>query len=1437
MRNQIIIATKAVLLSIFVFGFFTIVAQNNRVILKNNWGKQGVSVKQQDQKGLIINTSVCNYTLSSVEIDSRIQQSVSIEGVYLQNDAGAPNLPVFSKYIAVPNGANVTARILNMQKTSRSDIEIAPAPVIPKDNDKSPLVFQRNEDIYSTDEFYPNNILQISDPLKIRGMDMVLISISPFQYNPVTKELQINKDIEIEISFVDGTGKFGDERFRNRWWEPILSDAVINYESVGKPTRNMRSTDQTGFEYVIIVPDDPVFISWADSLKDFRNCQGILTTVVTTAEIGGNTVSSIESYIDNAYNTWDIPPSAVLLMADYGTTGNTIVSPVYDNYCVSDNIFADVDGDQMPDIIFARMTATYEEHLETFVTKVLNYERTPPVNPDFYNHPITALGWQTERWFQICSETIGGFFKNIHGKDPVRINAVYDGNPDIDPWSSATNTSTILNFFGPDGLGYIPESPSVLGGWSGGTSDDVTDALNAGAFILQHRDHGNTDGWGEPDYNKSDINSLSNTDLSFIFSINCLTGMYNDPAECFAEKFHRHRHNGVNAGALGLIAASEVSYSFVNDTYVWGMYDNMWPEFLPDNSANPEPRGILPAFGNAAGKYFLKSSSWPYNSSDKEVTYHLFHHHGDAFSVVYSEVPQHLTVSHDQAIIAGETEFAVSADNGSFIALSVNNELIGTAEGIGSPVTIEIPPQYPPDEILVTVTKQNYYRYESYVEVIPPEGPYVIYNEVSINNTTGLMTSGELTTVDLTVKNIGIEPGDNIEVTISTDDENIEIIDNTDEYGSIGAGATASTPGGFSWNVANDIPDMHIVKFYVDATNGIETWQSVMLIAGHAPELSIGSMTIFDDAGGNGNGKLDAGETVTVSIETYNIGSGTANNTSGELTCTSAFVNIENNLTPVGDIESEGVLSAFYTITVDEMAPVGSIIEFYYKAESGEYTAEKSFVKKSGEIVEDWETGDMTKYPWQTGGNSVWEISEEEPFEGTYCNRSSDIDDSQSTWMSIIYESSIDDSISFYVRVSSQAQLDFFRFYIDGVPKLTLSGEKPWQRVSFPVSAGPHLFKWQYSKNESYSLGEDCAKVDYIVLPPPVITSVYAGADTEYCENENIICEGIATNCENVLWTTSGTGSFSDPSINTPEYFPGQEDIDNGQVELTFTGEGPSINVEDNVLISFGSMPVISAGGDGSICSSEAFHITEATTVNSTVNQWTTLGDGSFDDSGIVNPVYTPGPTDIENGITTLVFTATGSESCGEVTDQLELTIATAATANAGSDADICPMLTHTLSEAVVSNYESILWTTSGDGVFDDPTTVQPTYTPGESDIEIKEVTLTVSASNGNMCQEATDEMLLTLYCTDISEINNKGKISIYPNPNNGSFNISLDDFINEETNIRIFNSVGKVVFEKIDNIRGNNYEMQLDLDVNPGIYTIIIEGKSSHQSKKFVIK
>ena len=140
----------------------------------------------------------------------------------------------------------------------------------------------------------------------------------------------------------------------------------------------------------------------------------------------------------------------------------------------------------------------------------------------------------------------------------------------------------VVSYFGPTGTQYIPQTPAELGGWSGGTAAQVVTAINNGACILQHRDHGYEQGWGEPAFSTSNISQLNNVGkLTFVFTINCLTGKFNYSTPCFGEVFERHTYNGQNAGAVGYLAPTETSYSFVNDTYVWGMYDLFDPQFLP----------------------------------------------------------------------------------------------------------------------------------------------------------------------------------------------------------------------------------------------------------------------------------------------------------------------------------------------------------------------------------------------------------------------------------------------------------------------------------------------------------------------------------------------------------------------------------------------------------------------------------------------------------------------------------------------------------------------------------------------------------------------------------------------------------------------------------------------------------------------------------------
>jgi len=722
--------TKLVQLVVLVVAMFTFQAGFAQVV-KNaeNWGKQGITKNTDNLKGTILNYSLTEYAFKDVLVNGEEMQSVVIPDVFLSNEEGSPDLPGYSKYIAVPEGARVSFKIVSSRTEKFYNINIAPSPKTPLDTEDGPLVYKKNVSIYSRNAFFPKDPVSISERIELRGISTIKLGIIPFQYNPVTKELVVYKDLVIQVSFEGGNGIVGNNKSKNRYWDAMLKSNILNTDilpSTDITKDAMTDAGSGGCEYLIITPNNPDFLAWADSIKQFRTLQGIQTNVVTTSEIGGNTVSAIESYIDNAYTNWSISPAAVLLLGDYDTNAmsNTgITSQLFPHpggypAFVSDNKYADVTGDDLPDIVLARIPAVNATQLSVMISKFLNYERNPPTRAAFYNNPITALGWQTDRWFQLCSEIVCGYLKNVKRKMPIRINALYSGAPEVDPWSTAGNTSSVLNYFGPTGLGYIPATPQEIGGFTGGTSTAVANAINNGSYMLLHRDHGYYSGWGEPSFNTTSINLLHNVnnELPYIFSINCQTGAFHRSAESFAEKFYRYTYNGQNSGALGILAATEVSYSFVNDAYLWGVFDNMYPDFMPDKATTFPTSFVMPAFANVAGKYALSQNSWVGNSV-KQVTYRLFHHLGDAFMTVYTEVPKALTVKHDATLLNNATSFTVTADAGSFIALVVNGAIIGKADGTGSPIVFNIPPQNAGDILHVTVTKQNYFRYSSQVKI------------------------------------------------------------------------------------------------------------------------------------------------------------------------------------------------------------------------------------------------------------------------------------------------------------------------------------------------------------------------------------------------------------------------------------------------------------------------------------------------------------------------------------------------------------------------------------------------------------------------------------------------------------------------------------------------------------------------------------------------
>ncbi|MEO0262892.1 MAG: C25 family cysteine peptidase, partial [candidate division WOR-3 bacterium] len=673
--------------------------------------KPGLFLLSQSVSGVELEFNMPSIRIEDADIDGEIMQVVSSPGILLFfGKEGAPNTPGLSRYIAIPKGAIAKVRIIEEKKEIFRDINLIPMHNIPLENDNSPLRYEKDMSIYSKDAYYPETPVLISEPMKIRELDVVILNITPFQYNPVKKELVVYKKLRVKVDFIGGNGQFGDDAYRSRFWEPLLWGHIINYATLPKIDFSDPSRYRgTGYEYIIITRDDPVFKAWADSIKRWRTLEGIKTGVFTVTQIGGNTVQAIETFIDTAYQNWQVKPIAFLMLGDYPEP-----IPAYDGQNYTDNIYADIGNqDTLPDLYSARIFADNFEHLKTFIHKIFEYERNPPTNPSVYDNPLMVGAWIIERWHQIYSEVLRRFLIIKFNKHPKRAYKVYSGTPTVGGiWSTATNTNLVIDYFGPNGLGYIPATnDQPHSWWNSGTLDSIIIPINSGTFQISERSF--------TFYSWDWLNQLNNNVYPYAFLISPLHGDFVPDTECFLEAFLRYPKRGV-----GGVGASGLSYAFVNDAYGWGVIDALWPEFMPDypfhNAIPPEPpyRNLRPALAMVYGKYFLESSNWPYISYHyKVLTYEVYNFFGDVFQNMYSEVPQYLNVSHPLTLPAGATEFPITADDSSWISLTKNFEIIGEAQGTGSQIIIPIPPLNPNDTIIVTVTKYNHFRYSQRVLV------------------------------------------------------------------------------------------------------------------------------------------------------------------------------------------------------------------------------------------------------------------------------------------------------------------------------------------------------------------------------------------------------------------------------------------------------------------------------------------------------------------------------------------------------------------------------------------------------------------------------------------------------------------------------------------------------------------------------------------------
>lgn len=725
-----------------------IMSQTREFHFNNNATQEGFTTINSNNNCFQFRLAIKSMRLDSIVDNGYSGHRIGASGIFLPAEAGAPNIPNVCRYIAIPNGATARIEIIGSSSQTIENVDLMAAPPILLETDTTHATYEKDSSIYGIDAFYPAQIASVSDTFSIRGINTIAVSVSPYQYNPVTKKLVVYHDLSISVSFVGGNGQYGETRLRSPYWDPILMQNLVNYDQLPVVDYEARMDDwinsrPTGCEYLIVIPNNESFRPYANQLKEYRIKQGILTEVKSLGEMNCSNPYQINNFFQQAYNNWDIVPVAVCLFGDHslntqiGIPCETAYHPEYSLGYITDNKYADVDGDGLPEIVFSRLVANNATEAEYLVTKQIEYEYINPVlESSYYDNPVTSCCWSTPRWFQICTETIGGYWSN-RGKHPIRINALYN-LLDIpgELWSTAENTESLIEYFGPNGLNYIPSTPLEIGGWSEGDGDMIIQAIDNGSMMLFHHDHGMEGYWVKPYFDNSYLDWVQVPNkLTFVLSIDCKTGNFgNSENDCLLESFIRYQTTeGQNAGAVGCIGPTETSFSFVSDIFTWGLFDHFSPAFLPNYGfcADYEDNW-MPAYGNAAGKIFLSQFNCGIHNSVKSCIYDIYTSHCDAFLRLYSEVPTEMNVVHPIHIDMNQGRCHVTAPEGATVALTTGNNILKVITATGEPQIIDFPPQPSNAVIDLVATKQNHLRY---VAQITNESPYIAgYSSIELSD-------------------------------------------------------------------------------------------------------------------------------------------------------------------------------------------------------------------------------------------------------------------------------------------------------------------------------------------------------------------------------------------------------------------------------------------------------------------------------------------------------------------------------------------------------------------------------------------------------------------------------------------------------------------------------------------------------------------------------
>ncbi|HPJ62125.1 C25 family cysteine peptidase [Lentimicrobium sp.] len=896
-------------------------------------GGTKVSIPEGSYAGVVFRATVSGIGFSEVNTSEGFFTLLNIKEFGLRNAEGEPALPVYRKLIEVPLGATYSVRIRHSHVTEIDlgqhgiRFPVFPSqPPLSKSDDPDKVPFIINKALYNTDRYIEDELVTVTNIGLMRALNLARVDISPVQYNPVTQILRIYDDLEIEIVFEHADIQ-GTEDLKVSKASPYFISTykmAANYRSPGPDDALITSAPAT---YVIV--SDPMFQSALQPFIQWKVKKGFnVIQAYTSNPAVGTTTTSIKSYLQNLYNT---PPAGYAAPSFVLFVGDVAQIPAWSGSAgshVTDLRYCEYTGDNLPEVFYGRFSANNPAQLQPQIDKTLEYEQYLMPDPSFLGEVVMVAG--ADAGHQTWSNG------QINYGTETYFNAAHN----------------ILSHT------YLQPEPSG-GNYSQQIRNNVSDGVAYGNYTA----HCSSSGWADPSFTTAHIPALTNQGKYGLLVGNCCQSATFD-GTCFAEEILRAE----NKGAVGYIGGSNSTYW--DEDFWWGcgfktvalnpVYDGnhigAYDGTFHDHGEPTDDWFVTQGQMVVCGNYAVEES----NSGMKTYYWEIYHLMGDPSLMIYYSVPPPLSATYLSTLMIGMNSLTVSTEAYATVALSGNGVLLDAkVTGLSGSVTLNFSPLSAPGNLDIVITKQNRQPHTGTIQVIPAEGPYIVYTDNTVNdpppsgNNNGVMDYDETNLLSVYLENVGVETAGNVVATLSSASSYITITDNNAVYGNIAPGQTVSVTDGFSVNVADNIPDQEEVAFTVSATDGTDTWNSNFNITANAPLLTIGAMTVTDNGPGcNNDGILDPGETADLVIVCSNTGHSAISNVNGLLEIAggaSPYLTLNNTSYNLGSLSIGGTASAVFNVTAEASVPVGTPVDLLFTLSGG--AASQYSVQETKQVI------------------------------------------------------------------------------------------------------------------------------------------------------------------------------------------------------------------------------------------------------------------------------------------------------------------------------------------------------------------------------------------------------------------------------------------------------------------------------------------------------